>query len=728
MKKIVNQLLISMLLISLTLIGGCGAKTLSGNVSEKKIAMGRFVEQDVEMGDLDLNDEYLSKLVVTKTGLLRLYLWGEELEVYTQSQEGVWEKEELIWMDEFKKMCNGWIENITTDREDNICIAYIELDEKNNAHTYIAKVVNNKVSKINVKWKGEEDFIKASSMVILPNGDLLISQFNNLERYSLETGELIKTYDEEGSRVVVIDNEFYALNTEKNIINVFSVENNTLQRSIPCENVDDETLMTVGNKGDIYLASRYGIAHLSKGGSIWELLVDGSLTSLGMPTYFCNTIAVLDNGIYVSFNKNKGGNLFKKYVYSKDTPTVPGTEIIAYTLKDNNTLRQVATQFQLMNPDVKVTIQVGLENNSTLTRADAIKSLNTELLAGKGPDIMVLDGLNAQTYIEKGILDALRSVSKEALNSNLYLDNITNAYTINNETYAIPIRFGVPILGGDKELLQKFSSIEDMGAYRKNHPEINLLSYKTPEELICKFYTVCAPSWVNENKELQEDKLKDFLEAIKELSCQGKPKETKFPQTREYFMMKGYNSMDCIDVAYNDISFQIMIPVKIYDLLAGAATNKQRGNGDIKPLIGQCTEVFEPYCSLAINAASKHKELAQEIIKMALSEEIQNNDTGDGYPVNKRSFESWINGKSFDQSLSYSFGEGGDRKVSVEWGHEEELKHFYDICKKVTLPSTIDENLLEIILEGSKDYFNDSITIEETMKVIKEKMMIYLSE
>ncbi|MHC1748000.1 MAG: hypothetical protein AB9856_06350 [Cellulosilyticaceae bacterium] len=135
--------------------------------------------------------------------------------------------------------------------------------------------------------------------------------------------------------------------------------------------------------------------------------------------------------------------------------------------------------------------------------------------------------------------------------------------------------------------------------------------------------------------------------------------------------------MDCLDVAYNDASFQVMIPVKIYDLLVSAATNKQRG---------------------------------------------------DGYPVNKQSFENWINGKSFDQSLSYSFGEGSDRKVSVEWGYEEELKRFYGICEKMTLPSAIDENLLKIVLEGSKGYFEDSMTIDEAMNGIKEKIVIYLSE
>ncbi len=39
-----------------------------------------------------------------------------------------------------------------------------------------------------------------------------------------------------------------------------------------------------------------------------------------------------------------------------------------------------------------------------VTANDAVKNLNTQLLAGKGPDMILLNGMPADAYIEKGIL------------------------------------------------------------------------------------------------------------------------------------------------------------------------------------------------------------------------------------------------------------------------------------------------------------------------------------
>ena len=45
-----------------------------------------------------------------------------------------------------------------------------------------------------------------------------------------------------------------------------------------------------------------------------------------------------------------------------------------------------------------------------VTAEDAVKALNTELLAGNVPDVLVLDGLPADSYIEKGILADISEV------------------------------------------------------------------------------------------------------------------------------------------------------------------------------------------------------------------------------------------------------------------------------------------------------------------------------
>ena len=62
-----------------------------------------------------------------------------------------------------------------------------------------------------------------------------------------------------------------------------------------------------------------------------------------------------------------------------------------------------------------------------VTVADRIRALNARILAGDGPDILVLDGLPTESYIEKGILADLNPLLgdlKEEL-----LPSVLSAYT-----------------------------------------------------------------------------------------------------------------------------------------------------------------------------------------------------------------------------------------------------------------------------------------------------------
>ena len=47
--------------------------------------------------------------------------------------------------------------------------------------------------------------------------------------------------------------------------------------------------------------------------------------------------------------------------------------------------------YQQKNPDIDIIYEIGIGNNAERTEQDAIKNLNTEIAAGTGPDIIVLD-------------------------------------------------------------------------------------------------------------------------------------------------------------------------------------------------------------------------------------------------------------------------------------------------------------------------------------------------
>ena len=45
-----------------------------------------------------------------------------------------------------------------------------------------------------------------------------------------------------------------------------------------------------------------------------------------------------------------------------------------------------------------------MSGENGLTAEDAIKALNTEIMAGNGPDVIMLDGLPIESYLAKGML------------------------------------------------------------------------------------------------------------------------------------------------------------------------------------------------------------------------------------------------------------------------------------------------------------------------------------
>ena len=81
--------------------------------------------------------------------------------------------------------------------------------------------------------------------------------------------------------------------------------------------------------------------------------------------------------------------------------------------------------FQKEHPEIRIEIQDGMTGKDGVTATDAIKNLNTEIMAGEGPDVMLLDGLLEEDYIEKGMLEDISGIVESAG----ILENIRDVYT-----------------------------------------------------------------------------------------------------------------------------------------------------------------------------------------------------------------------------------------------------------------------------------------------------------
>ena len=47
-------------------------------------------------------------------------------------------------------------------------------------------------------------------------------------------------------------------------------------------------------------------------------------------------------------------------------------------------------------------LEIGTSGEDSVTVSDALRTLNTDIMAGKGPDILILDGMPVENYIQKG--------------------------------------------------------------------------------------------------------------------------------------------------------------------------------------------------------------------------------------------------------------------------------------------------------------------------------------
>ncbi|MDE6203119.1 MAG: hypothetical protein K2G19_06540, partial [Lachnospiraceae bacterium] len=172
----------------------------------------------------------------------------------------------------------------------------------------------------------------------------------------------------------------------------------------------------------IYLAGEKGLHRHVIGQDSVEQLIDGRLSRLGSPLFCIKAMIPLGEEEFLAVSND--GRLVR-FTYDPDMPSMPGQKLKIYSLTESYSIRTGISLYQIQNPDVYVEYETGMEEGGAVTREDALKKLNTRIMAGEGPDLLMLDGLPMDSYMEKGLLlelgDFMQACGgEEAMYSNLY--------------------------------------------------------------------------------------------------------------------------------------------------------------------------------------------------------------------------------------------------------------------------------------------------------------------
>ncbi len=729
---------------------GCG-KGINGEKAEKastkKVEMGRYIEQEVNIEGFA--PEATTFLVKTKDNRIQVYQQGQEGVVVFEEQDDLsWKKIEPEWLKDFNETYGfEWLCCMALDDKDQPYFVRVgEVDkaqneetdsssdekvseEKNadkeeqsvedtvmNTRTTIIAIKDGKLETCQLKIEGDLGYIIPKQMVILGENDIVVAgDYLEQTHYNLETGKEVNKYAKTSSHALYKDQKLYTLNLDEKKIEVYNTEDNGLEQEFECKEIDESSIPLFKDDKGIYLVSKQGIMYYVGEGEISEKLIESTGLSLGLPSYGLENCVEKDGRFLTLMVNDQYQHVLRQYVYSETTPTLPTVELSAYCLEDNKSVQEALIAYQLAHPEVRIQLQRGVNEESGITKADAIKALNTEILAKKGPDILVLDGLPVDTYIEKGVLSKLEAMTQQ---EELF-SFIKQPFIRKDSLYAVPLRFTVPVLWGNKEILEKADNLEALAQYKESHKDQTVLFELPVDILINRFASGYEKEWFNEKGELQEQALISFLEKIYVFMN----KEALEDESSHNIPTDGL-----LDYVFGEVKVYDSHVGSVLDLLTGNAGNARKGDGSFSLIKDDGKRFCIPNSIMAINAASPNKKEGQAVIDFMLEERVQLIDTKEGFPTRMKAMEKWINGDTTNKGVSYGMGRSMTEVLSVEWGYEKELKDFYEEVKQIQEVKMEDKELLQMIIEGSKPYFKGEKSVEEVVSALKPQLELYKQE
>lgn len=743
MKNIFKKTVLLLLSIIMIFSTACNKGESSASDSRgNQTAMGRYVEKTLEC-PLD-NIKWVNKMLKRSDGSLDYYMSLEDdpYMVLYNTEDGVnWNKRNMPWYDEITK--TGYdIASIANDKNDNIYTLTVGGD---NWEFKIFKVkADNQVEEIKIDWKKSKiDGIGVyiTDMQIANNGDLILCQTGNgIMQYSSD-GVFKSQYGNLNTdNFTVSGNSVFLIDRESSEVTIYDYNTYELLKSVPYDNMTYEACLSAGKGGSIYLTDRSGVYRLAEEGSLWERIIDGELASLSIPSqYFSGIIEGNNNNFYMTYSNDLSCAIVK-YEYDENLSTMPRTELTVYTLADNKTLRQAAGEFQHKNSDIKVNIKVGIEDKSSVTKTDAIKALNTELLSGKGPDLILLDDMPIDSYISKGVLADLSDVLTTVKNNGEDLiEDVANVYKKDSKLYAVPTKFIVPVMWIDEQHSNEMKSLNELADFAEKNNDKQIFTYSSPEDLIRLFSLTSAPFWRDDNGNIKDNEFKEFLVDIKRINdadkkfiIDKKPNDKQNNGSNNPMMQSMADSMsnssDIFSWAFGRTYASCGNLISYNSVNIPNLAIKHRNGGVVIPLPGQLQGVFIPVSSIGINTNSHQIDIAKEFIEVMLSSSVQNAKTYDGFAINKKSLEfgaeGWANSDAYMIGTTSELNE----ELSGPMPTAEDLKEIKDLCLSLTTPSIVDETLLEMIIDETKGYFTGEKTIEKAVEDVKERTKLYLSE
>ena len=468
------------------------------------------------------------------------------------------------------------------------------------------------------------------------------------------------------------------------------------------------------------------------------MLQDGRIVT----TSTQETVNGIENDLIV-LSKNAAGEVSQKKVLR-----LAVMNLYPFTSK-------MVSRFNRSNPDYRIEVtDYSQYNNYSSANEDernaGINRLQTEIIAGDMPDILDISLLSADRLGSKGLVEDLYPYmdADPELNRSDLLEHVIQAFEENGMLYQTVGNFyilttaGLSRVVGDHIGWTMDEFQEAMSRLQAENPNCTVFERYTTQDLALTFLLYLElenyVDWSSGECGFQSDGFIKLLEFVK-----------SFPTVYSWETDGGADDYDTDTRLLMGLQLMKQCNFACFEDLQ---VNTAGLGGEPCTFVGYPTEngVGSMFAqignSFAITSSCADKDAAWQFIRQFFLPEYQEQFLGEVFPTNRSVYEkmkSEATTTKYQRNPDGSFmlNEEGKRieedlgsmqvngvTVPYRTASEEDVARVEEIINATTNILHTDDSLKRIIIDGALPYFADQRSVDEVVKLIQSKAMLYVNE
>lgn len=352
--------------------------------------------------------------------------------------------------------------------------------------------------------------------------------------------------------------------------------------------------------------------------------------------------------------------------------------------------------------------------------------VNTELMSGKGSDLIALEHLPYAKYADKKLLAPLDPWISKGLNPQEYYTGVFDALKLEGKSYALPVHFKSSLTLGNGPLLEgKGVKVDDASWTWQQMMELG-------QSLVQSGAATAIWTGVK-----QANLLTDMVESEYGSLVQGKKAAFNTPRFISLLeMVRGMYEQGLIleQAAMSNDSKDLFRSAEL-----GSATElltlPQMAYGGKAQIYNTPSDgsrnggfAFSSDLLFGMNEKSKHKDEAWQFLQFLLSETVQTLPAIEGIPVHKASLDVQLR-KTIEQLSSGRLKLRGPNGAAPSTAvSEEQLKEMVTLMERANRYAAGDPNVMKIVKEELATFVNEGKTAQATASMIQNRVETYLNE